>query len=1570
MPANRILAQMLERLYAAMTQGPSLNCRPHASRQRADFASLQDLADLPPVEALRQLMGEAGKARIAASVPMPPELLRENPFRSGPVESEPASDGPTAADPASAEPLEAPWKDQSPAWRLPDDAQDLAPAPDSSQQQAPTGAARAAPDERAAIEASGDEAQPKNTGSPDPAPGDAGVQGSRTEQPAASRPGRKPPLGVKPVNRPGSNPQAVQAWRAQKALLTKLRSLSADALTYEQDTGVRTLFIGYPILSLPPGMLGGGTKRVLAPVAFIPVTLEVNTGRKPLVELACSGSGAERVMPNEALMAFLDRETEPAAQKPFQDEEGLDPWRELREILADICRRLQLDPAAAEALSDPDRLTLGRTPTADELPATPALLPAAVLGLFPAANQGLLRDTQEMIRSERIEGPVMAFLDARAELAAAPVAAPQDEAQRPAPKRLRSFTGERLVSASDPFQALSVEKARTSRGLVVHGPPGTGKSQTITNIIGDHLALGQRVLFVCDKRTALDVVANRLNHLGLGSLCAVVHDPQRDQRDLYLAIRSTLDQLCEMKSPARADAQLEKVDAELQAIHDELLRVYEALMIEGPDGRSFHDLAGEWLATRAPELDGLDPASLEGLSLADFEGRRSELDLCLQRAAAVGLAHNPWAACAGGTLDAYLSRPADGMRRVLASCVEDARAADATRDDAIPAFDPQAELAAQARDRAAIADALRALPSDTPKTVLNRAASLEEREIADLERILDSTRPHRQALGERPLDRELELSIRGQWPALGRVQAEIGELTRYLDASSKWWGFLAFSAKSAAGRTLRPYGLATQPQDALRLRDFLQGLRDRMLVVDALQQLRGLPAALGQPAGAAPSDPELTVAFDAFDAALRVRRLAAASPAMSQGARAALADPEHRESWLRGLDLSGPRAEALAQLEGSLGGSGLFDPAWLDQARAHARAGRKLLETLERLRDRFDTLEGVLRVRDALEALPPALRRAVDAVIQGDGDPQTGLAALSRAVIARELQSRMQAQPVLHRLDEQRLQHNLTRYAELEQAKRALVRDAILHRWISLQKSRLVVGTGSRLNSMGADLRRRLFVRGNRALRLRQVIAAGESIEGGDPMLDLCPVWMASPETVAQVFPRREVFDVVIFDEASQCRLEEALPVLLRAKRVVIAGDPRQLPPTRFFESAVASSEDEALDTDQDLFEAQQAEVEDLLAAALNLQVEESYLDVHYRSRNSDLIEFSNRQFYQSRLQAIPGHPSKLSKTAPLTLHRVEGVYEDRSNELEARRVVEIVQELLAKRHPPSIGVACFNIAQRDLITELLDERAAEDERFSDRLSKARQRRGEGSFEGLFVKNLENVQGDERDHIIISTTYAPNPEGRFHRRFGPLGMAGGGRRLNVLVTRARERVHLVTSIPREAYLNAEPVPQGMTPTGGWLLFAYLRFAEELEALYDPASKSQSQPGAAEEPLPAQLVHRPIEPVSAFGIAIARRLHEDHKLGCDAHWGNEGFCVDAALHHPARAGDVTVGLLTDFTRYGHAPDPVAWEVFRTGVLEATGWTLHRVWSPAFFRDPRKAAHAITLASQTAALKSGA
>ncbi|MEO0586952.1 MAG: AAA domain-containing protein [Planctomycetota bacterium] len=1455
MASNAVLAAMLDRLFASLMSGPSLNCRPHSSRQRIDVASLGRLESERPESLLAGVLGEGRSAKFAGNVPR--------------VEDKDDVDG---------------------------------------------------------------EASP-----------------------------------------------GARAWKRQVSLLRKLRYLSEDARTYEQDTGVAALFVGYPILSLPPGLMGGGSRRIVAPIALVPVTVEVSTGRSPGVSFTAREHGADLVSENPALMAWLERETGRSGEALFVDEAGEEPRREIAELIAHVAGALDMGGVDGAALSALEEISLEAVPKAEDLPDRAAVLPSAVVGLFPSSKQGLIRDTRELLAAERLDGPVRSFTSAAAaigggaddsgasddddgavgESGAEPVEAADVPPRHDAAAAATGAARERFVSRADPCQAATVLDAQSCEAMVIHGPPGTGKSQTITNIIGDHLARGERVLFVCDKRTALDVVANRLEHLGLGDLCAVVHDPQWDQRDLYMAIRGRLEALDSAKSDARAQRRVEKLDVELDRLHGELTTAHGFLMSPDEHGLSLHGLIGRWLELSAPpEEVAAHEAGLAQIGLEGFREHAAEVELVLSRGVSDGFSDNAWAECAGVTLDEFLATPAAELRRRLATCVEDARVVDGAADPCVPAFSDDEPIADQVTRRGRALALLERAGEPAVEAVAGRVWSMQPAETARLTERLSEVQPHLE--GMTPLDRELRLALGDSLPGLAKVNQGIADLERYLASTASWLGFLAFGARGAAARVLRDYGLPRTAEHAQRVAAFLRGVKARVLMSDALNALRGGPnGAMVHP------DEELAGALGGFAVQLELRAIAGADASLAEPLRAGVERADRRGDVVRGLKLSAARGAAIEALDASTRALGLMDEPSLSKVAAGVRAGRRVLALMQRLSDGFERLEGVLRVSASLAALPEALRPATRACVKMGLTVEEGLLALERGVLSGEIDRRIAASGGAGAFDAHALDEGLRRYAGLAGAKRESVVAAIRHRWLERQRERLLVGTRSRLNSLGARVRQRLYVRGARAMRLRQVVALGRESEYedglGDPIFDLCPVWMASPETVAQVFPREAMFDTVIFDEASQCRLEEALPVLTRAKRVVIAGDPKQLPPTRFFESALVSSEDEEIDSDESMFDVVQSEVEDLLAAALNIGVQEAYLDVHYRSRNADLIAFSNEQFYNSRLQAIPGHPANRARHAPVVLREVGGVYDKRCNAVEAERVVDLVDELLSAPEPPSIGVACFSLTQRDTVLDALAARAEADTAFGRRLAAARQRWGEGSFEGLFVKNLESVQGDERDHIVISTTYGPNAEGKFYRRFGPLGRAGGGRRLNVLVTRARERVHLVTSIPQEAYAHADPIPEGASPNGSWLLFAYLRFAARLNDAYraeEDGAFSADEPMASEvadsgEPevmeASASVRYLPIEPVSRAAMALGRRLLDERGLGSQVHWGNEGFCVDAAVDHPDDPEDVTVGVLCDFNRFAGTPDPVKWEVYREGILAGLGWSLCRVWSPQVYRD---------------------
>ncbi|HLL91278.1 MAG TPA: AAA domain-containing protein, partial [Tepidisphaeraceae bacterium] len=1224
---------MVDRLLAAMVNGPAMNCRPHNSRQRVDFAWLSRLRDKPPGAALLELLSDDAATSFAARV-RPPKAFR------GKVDA-------------------------------------------TVVEQADVTDAKLSPEER----------------------------------------------------------DAMRAWSDQTTVFTKLRGIAEDARTYEHDTGVHVLHVGFPLLSLPPGSFGTGrgpaTRRVLAPIAFVPVNVTVKAGTKPAVEIDCRTEGIDRVQPNEALLAWLEQQTGVAiAATLYSDEQGQHPWREICELTQHVAKLVGIEPppAFADAGPAPAELTLVASPKGDEGGEVPSVVCAAVLGLYPLANQALLRDAQAMADADpsTLRGPVRSFIAVGDKLEA-PADAPPS-----APRR--DFTQDRLVTTADPCQARAVRLARACPALVVHGPPGTGKSQTITNIIGDHLVRGQRVLFVCDKRTALDVVANRLEHLGLGRLCAVVHDPQRDQRELYRSIREQLDALPELRTDAAAEARLAKLDADLQATHAELTAVHAALMHPPAAGApSFHDLVGRWLAVAVDPSVQLDTSMAATATLAELEAAQQDVHDVLVRSADVDYPANPWRKCAGVPLATFLARPMARVRAVLGSCATAAKDADVTVNANIPPFPAGVDLVAAGTERAELAERLASIVADDAAaivakrwattnpdavararqqladvgwtTVLPRPVSGERSRETDEVKVMQfGAHPSPRVGGEGavadslvralragPLDAELAMTVRADPPAAGAINEQLATLAAYLDSAKSFLGFLAFGRKSAAAAVLNRYGLTRSPANAERVRSFLTGFRARLALSALVAEWEG------RPASAHPTDDgSLDAALSAHAAVLDVLHDVRTDPllkGLDLPVASALMSPDAAAVLIEGLRQSPARAAAVATLVGSLAAAELFAADWLAGVDDELRAGKEAGETVAAIADNVDTLEGVLRVRESLATLRPTLQPAVKALVRQSADPTAAEAALLKVVLHAEIVRRLAADPLLQGIDGQRMKSSFERYRALEAQKQLTIRDAILHAWGAKQRDRLLAATGSRLKAAGAELKRRLTTRGERAMRLRQVVAVGATTDGGDPLFDLRPIWMASPETVAQLFPREARFEVVVFDEASQCRLEEALPVLLRGQRVVIAGDPKQLPPTRFFESAVATSDDdEEIETDQQLFEAQQAEVEDLLGAALGLDIQQCYLDVHYRSRNADLIGFSNEQFYGSRLQAIPGHPKNRTRFAPVTLYRSDGTYEKRANANEAERVVQIVSDLLRRASPPSIGVACFNLVQRDLI--------------------------------------------------------------------------------------------------------------------------------------------------------------------------------------------------------------------------------------------------------------------------------
>lgn len=1331
------------------------------------------------------------------------------------------------------------------------------------------------------------------------------------------------------------------ASERQSKLLTKLRDIAEEATNYYNDHGEHALFIGFPLLSLPATEREGfRSNRVLAPALLVPVNLRVRRGAGAGVTIETVGTGADLVQPNPALLAWIEQQTGISSDDLFADDAGEEPWREIAEVITLLIRAAGLPPETVFTATTP----LQTVPRSEDLPQKPVLLPSAVLGLLPLINPGLLRDTKWMIENEgTLQNPVKAFLSSNAlaepEADHLPSAQQWNHEEGTGKIARRDFAQELLVTHADPCQAAAVSHARQSAALVVHGPPGTGKSQTIANIIGDHLARGEKVLFVCDKRTALDVVKYRLESMNLGSLCGVIHDPQRDRRSFYLQLREVLENLAEAPRDVDPSRELAVANQRLNDLHSELRHYFDCLQVRNGDEKSFHQLCGEWLSLR--RTGAADLPDVDGLTVDLLQSHRTDAEEFLRRCLKARWPENPFRTGLGITLSEWLATSPVKISTALHQCLDFAKQVDQHCDENLAPLDEKYPVLEQSSARDSLANTLelaahRGLSQIAARLAQDRNWVRWRNEIA----ALANESKHLEV----SLNRELYLQVKDHLPNLGDCNRHLKSIDEWNVVATSWKRFFAGKAKKAATETLSLFALPLTPENLNRAHEFLVCLKARYLWSDLHDRV------LGQEQGALLSDEALIAFRDGLPELLNVLELAEqpVNGSVHGYIVACLASlTEAGAGFAANLRLSAKRARAIHELGVGLQKTALFKPGTIESASVEWRGNKNAAPLCEAFIEFAGTLEDVIRALDRLNQVPAPVQHGLLSAADVGLPWEEANPALKACTIAREIRRRLRENDALARIDTQRVEAAFSELLERTAEKNNLVRKKILHVWREKSRSRLLATTGTRLNAAGAGLRQRLFVKGQKAMKLRQVIATGADTPDGDPLFDVCPVWMASPATVAQIFPRQALFDVVVFDEASQCRLEEALPVLLRARRVVIAGDPKQLPPTRFFEQSLTESDDTGAETAEDVFQQQQSEAEDLLAAALNLNVQEAFLDVHYRSKNEALIGFSNENFYSSRLQPIPGHPRNKAFQAPIRLVKVNGVYDERANEAEAKAAADLVAELLDDPKPPSIGIACFNVNQRDLILDKLEEKAAQDREFAERLDEAKRRKGRDSFEGLFVRNLENVQGDERDHIIISTTFGLDPDGKFRRNFGALSRIGGERRLNVLVTRAREMIHVLTSIPRTEYLSVGPVSSGERPTGRHFLYSYLRYAERLEELFEQWQKGIE---TAKKDAAAKCEVGPTSTPSAVAEVIGTKLYESHGIGSTVYWGNDGFCVDVALTHPALPADVTIGVLTDFTRYIKTPDPIAWEHFRSVVLEAQGWKLHRVWTPALFRDP--------------------
>jgi len=460
------------------------------------------------------------------------------------------------------------------------------------------------------------------------------------------------------------------------------------------------------------------------------------------------------------------------------------------------------------------------------------------------------------------------------------------------------------------------------------------------------------------------------------------------------------------------------------------------------------------------------------------------------------------------------------------------------------------------------------------------------------------------------------------------------------------------------------------------------------------------------------------------------------------------------------------------------------------------------------------------------------------------------------------------------------------------------------------------------------------------------------------------PVVLTNPITCSSIFPLEEnLFDIIIFDEASQLRIEDTYPALYRGRIKIVSGDKHQMPPSYYFASKYDFAEYEEigdLEIDKDFASHEEeeelnnliedykdifsnlVEAESLLSFAELLGFKETHLDTHYRSRHPDLIEFSNAAFYGNNLLPLP----QKIEDRPIELHRVDGLYEDNENVDEIKHVFKLLKTIEKKEDGsyPSIGIATFNQKQQARFYEEVS--LSEDKEFKKRFDEMQQ-------SGLFVKNLENIQGEERDIIILSTTFGINRENKFIQNFGPINRDQGYRLLNVLVTRAKEKIHVCTSIP-ERYISTflDDININGNRRKG-IFYAYLAYAQAVSD--EDLERKEQILGYLRQNCEEKSHHKGsglmAETESVFEEEVISRLED--LINADRilpQYGAGGFRIDFVVKD--LAGKPTLAIECDGAKYHSSPEAYCWDICRQQLLEEHGFIFHRIWSTDWFTNEKR------------------
>lgn len=436
-------------------------------------------------------------------------------------------------------------------------------------------------------------------------------------------------------------------------------------------------------------------------------------------------------------------------------------------------------------------------------------------------------------------------------------------------------------------------------------------------------------------------------------------------------------------------------------------------------------------------------------------------------------------------------------------------------------------------------------------------------------------------------------------------------------------------------------------------------------------------------------------------------------------------------------------------------------------------------------------------------------------------------------------------------------------------------------------------------------------------------------------VFDSIKIWMLTPEVVSELIPLQQgIFDLVIFDEASQMFVERGIPSIFRAKKLVIAGDSKQLRPTRLF-SGRFEEDPEEMEEDEETSEA--LEEQSLLDLA-RYKYDNVMLKYHYRSKYEELIAFSNHAFYKGQLLVSPN--ATTGENPPIQVHKIEnGTWINTANKREAQYCVRLVKKILAERqNNETIGIITFNSHQHDMIEDCLDIECIRDKDFEASLAKERNRTENGEDISLFVKNIENVQGDERDIIIFSVGFAKNEDGKIYRNYGWLNNEGGENRLNVAISRAKSKIHIVTSVNPSELIVDDLKHEGPKLLKKYLEYCFAVDSEDKEKTKFILSNLSNKLEKDEE----------ANQFTNYKNSVCDVLKKQGFI-VEQNVGIGGYTIDIAIK---RGKDYVLGIECDSSLYSTNSDSRERDFHRQRFLESRGWTVYRLWSQMWWQNQSK------------------